>query len=107
MSTIKKAVILHIKIVIAVILVTPNNAGVQEYFWEYFLLFSTIHYVTLESSKCIVSRGKKRGLSAEDFKTNVIYCSKIILRILYNYFGNKFIQLSNIRSYPSSWQMMS
>lgn len=102
MSIIKEAVIIHIKIVIAVILVTPNNPEIQEYFQDYFLLFSKIHYVTLESSKCIVPRGGKRGLSTEDLKTSVICCSKIILKTLYDYFGNYLIQLSNIRLYSSS-----
>jgi len=60
MSIIKEAVILHIKIVIAVILLTPNNPEVQEYFREYFPLFSKTPYVTPESSKHTVSRGKKR-----------------------------------------------
>lgn len=94
--------ILLIKIVIAVMLVTPNNPEVQEYFKEQFVLFSKTHYVTLESSKCIVCSWKKRGLSTENFKTNVAFCTKIILKYLHNYFGNHFIQHSNIRSYSSS-----
>lgn len=102
MSIIKEAVIIYIKIVIAVILVTPKNPEIQEYFQDYFLLFSKIHYVTLESSKCIVPRGEKRGLSTEDLKTSIICCSKIILKTLYDYFGNYLIQLSNIRLYSSS-----
>lgn len=68
MSIIKEAVILHIKIVIAVILVTPNNPEVQEYFQEYFLLFSKIRYVTLESSKCIVPRGGKKAFPLKILK---------------------------------------
>lgn len=43
MSIIKEAVILHIKIVKAVILVTSNNPKAEEYFQEYFLLCSEIH----------------------------------------------------------------
>lgn len=84
-------------------LVTPNNPEVQEYFQDCFLLFSKIHCVTLESSKRLLHR-EEGSLSTQDFKANVIYCTKIILKILYNYFGNNFIQLCNISSYPSSWQ---
>lgn len=42
MSIIKEAVILHIKIAIAVTLVMPKNPEVQEYFHKYFILFSKI-----------------------------------------------------------------
>lgn len=62
-------------------LVTPNNPEVQEYFQDCFLLFSKIHYVTLESSKRLLYR-EEGGLSTEDFKANVIYCTKIVLKIL-------------------------
>lgn len=47
MSIIKEAVILHIKIAIAVIFVMPNNPEVQEYFHKYFILFSKIIYIIL------------------------------------------------------------
>lgn len=69
MSIIKEAVILHIKIAIAIIFVMLNNPEVQEYFHKYFILFSKIIYIIFY---VYLLRGKQRSLSTQDFKSNVI-----------------------------------